>query len=63
LTKKNYLEKLSKTKKPFIVYKTVKGFDLYTNFSKKIILTNKNIHNFIGKIKIKKKDQKIQIYI
>ena len=58
MTKKNYLEKLSKTKKPFIVYKTEKGFDLYTNFSKKIILTNKNIHNFIGKIKIKKKRSK-----
>jgi len=54
LIKKNYLEKLNKNKKPFIIYKTVKGFDLYTNFSEKIILTNNNIHNFINRIDKKK---------
>ena len=54
MIKKNYLEKLNKNKKPFIIYKTVKGFDLYTNFSEKIILTNNNIHNFINRIDKKK---------
>ena len=49
MTKINYLKDISKTKKPFIIYKSLKGFDLYTDFSKKIILTNKNIKNFINK--------------
>jgi para-aminobenzoate synthetase component I len=50
LTKKDYLKKLVASKEPFIIYKSKKGFDLYTNFSKKIILTNKNIKNFINKV-------------
>ena len=50
MIKKDYLKKLNKNKKPFIIYKTIKGFDLYTDFSKKIILSNKNTHNFINKI-------------
>jgi len=64
LIKKNYLEKLKRTKKPFIIYKTKKGFDLYTNFSKKIILTNKNIYSFINKIKKNKsKNKNTDLYI
>ena len=58
MIKKNYLKELHKSKKPFIIYKTIKGFDLYTDFSKKIILTNKNIHNFISKIKKNKETKK-----
>ena len=50
MIKKNYLKVLSKSKKPFAIYKTTKGFDLYTNFSKKIILKNNNISKFINKI-------------
>ena len=49
MTKINYLKDISESKKPFIIYKSLKGFDLYTDFSKKIILTNKNIINFINK--------------
>ncbi len=49
MTKINYLKKLTESKKPYIIYKSDKGFDLYTNFSKKIILTNNNIENFINK--------------
>ena len=55
LTKINYLKNISDSKKPFIIYKSLKGFDLYTDFSKKIILTNKNIKNFINKINKNKK--------
>ena len=40
--------------KPFAIYKTAKGFDFYTDFSKKIILNNKNINKFLN-IKFKKK--------
>ena len=31
----------------YIIYKSQKGFDLYTDFSKKIILNNKNIKSFL----------------
>tara|TARA_B100001142_G_scaffold54422_1_gene52769 strand:- start:660 stop:1823 length:1164 start_codon:yes stop_codon:yes gene_type:complete len=54
LIKENYLKNLSKSKKPFIIYKSKKGFDLYTNFSKKIILNNKNIYNFLNRVSRKK---------
>ena len=56
---KNYLKEIARSKKPFIIYKSEKGFNLYTNFSKKIILTNKNIQNFINNVsknKLKKKN-------
>jgi len=49
LNKKNYLLDLNNSKKPFIIYKSDKGFDLYTDFSKKIILNNNNIEKFINK--------------
>ena len=58
MTTQDYLKSISKSKKPFVIYKSNKGFDLYTNFSKKIILTNKNIHNFINKINKKKTKNK-----
>jgi para-aminobenzoate synthetase component I len=64
LNKKNYLELISKSKKAFIIYKNNKGFDLYTNFSKKTILTKKNVHNFINKICRKKlKFKNTDLYI
>jgi len=59
LIKKNYLENLNNSKKPFIIYRSDKGFDLYTDFSKKIILTKNNIEKFINqttKLKSKKKE-------
>ena len=48
LIKKNYLNTINKLNKPFIIYKTIKGFDLFTDFSKKITLNNKNIINFLN---------------
>jgi len=64
LIKKNYLESLNNSKKPFIIYRSNKEFDLYTDFSKKIILTKKNIHNFINKISKKKsKNKSTDLYI
>ena len=59
MTKLDHLKEIAESKKPFIIYKSNKGFDLFTNFSKKIILTNKNIQNFINNIsknKSKRKD-------
>jgi para-aminobenzoate synthetase component I len=64
LTTQNYLKSISKSKKSFVIYKSKKAFDLYTNFSKRIILTNKNIHSFIDKINKKKsKGKNTDLYI
>ena len=64
MTTQDYLKTISESKKPFLIYKSNKGFDLYTNFSKKIILTNKNIHSFINKIsKNKSKSKSTDLYI
>ena len=63
MIKKNYLEDLNNSNKPFIIYKSGNGFDLYTNFSKKIILTNRNIKKFINdNIKLKYKNKEIDLF-
>ena len=64
MIKKNYLEYLNNSNKPFIIYKSGKGFDLYKDFSKKIILTNKNIEKFINNnIKLKSKNKETDLFI
>ena len=50
MTKVNYLKEIARSKKPFIIYKSDKGFNLFTNFSNKIILTKKNTQNFINNV-------------
>ena len=54
MIRENYLNRINNSNKPFAIYKTAKGFDFYTDFSKKIILNNKNINKFLN-IKFKKK--------
>ncbi len=49
-----FLEKLYNSEKPLIIYKVKDGYNLYTDFSKKIILTKKNINNFFNIFKNKK---------
>ena len=63
--KKNYyLEKLYNSNKPFIIYKVEGGYDLFTDFSEKIVLNNKNINNFFRKIKkLKDKNKFLNLYI
>ena len=63
LNKKNYLNNISNSKKPFIIYKSNKGFDLFTDFSKKIILNNQNINDFLKRKYNLKKKIKIQTYL
>jgi para-aminobenzoate synthetase component 1 len=64
LDKKNYLNNISKSDKPFIIYKTNKGFDLFTDFSKKIILNNRNISDFLNrKYNSKKKNKSTDLFI
>ena len=49
MSKKNQLSEIHNSGKSYIIYKSKKGFDLYTNFSKKIILNNNNIGSFLSK--------------
>ncbi len=62
MKKKNQLLEINKSGKPFIIYKSKNGFDLYTNFSQKIILNNLNIHKFLNK-QHKKKSNKTDLHI
>ena len=57
-----YLEDLYQSDKPLIIYKVDDGYNIYTDFSKKIVLTKKNIHNFLNLLENKKYKKK-QIYI
>ena len=64
MNKNNILNEINLLDKPYIIYRSKKGFDFYTNFSKKIILTKKNIINFLKKINQKqKKIKKTDLYI
>ncbi len=49
MNKQNQLADLDHSGEPYIIYKSKEGFDLYTNFSKKIILNNKNVQSFLSK--------------
>ena len=62
MSKQNQLTEIHQSGKPYIIYKSQKGFDLYTDFSKKIILNNKNIESFLGK-KNKKKSKNTDLFI
>ncbi len=62
---KNYsLNTINNSKKPYILYKSKKGFDLYSDFSKKIILNNKNTNKFLNKkFKSNKKLKNTDLFI
>ena len=62
MNKQDQLSDIQNSGKPYIIYKSKKGFDLYTNFSKKIILNNKNIKSFLTK-KNKKKSKSTDLFI
>jgi len=62
LNKQNQLADLHHSGKPYIIYKSQKGFNLYTNFSKKIILNNKNVKSFLSK-KYKGKSKSSDLFI
>ena len=58
------LNDINLSTKPYIIYKTSNGFDLFTDFSKKIILSNNNVTNFLETISLnKKKIKKTDLYI
>jgi len=63
LNKHNQLADIHHSGKPYIIYKSNNGFDLYTNFSKKIILNKKNIYKFLNQKKINKKYRETDLFI
>ena len=64
MNKNKILNDINLSAKPYVIYKTSKGFDVFTNFSKKIILSNKNVEDFVNSIPLsKKKLKKTDLYI
>jgi len=58
-----YLEDLYQSDKPLIIYKVEDGYNIYTDFSKKIILTKKNIHKFLNSLEKKKYKKETDLYL
>ena len=58
-----YLEDLYQSDKPLIIYKVDDGYNIYTDFSKKIVLTKKNIHNFLNSLENKKYKKETDLYL
>ena len=48
MNRPNQLTKIDHSGKPYIIYKSQKGFDLYTDFSKKIILNKKSFKSIVN---------------
>jgi len=63
LNTQSQLAEIHNSGKAYIIYKSRNGFDLYTNFSKKIILNNKNIIGFLNRKNDKKKLKKTDLFI
>ena len=59
----SYLEDLYQSDKPLIIYKVDDGYNIYTDFSKKIILTKKNVTKFLKSIENKKYKKETDLYI
>ena len=58
-----YLEKLYNSDQPLIIYKVNGGYNLYTDFSKKVTLTNNNINSFFNVFSKKKFKKETDLYI
>jgi para-aminobenzoate synthetase component I len=63
LNTNNTLSEINASGKPYVIYKTSKGFDLFTNFSKKIILNNTNIFHFLTKKNVRKKFKSTDLFV
>ena len=61
LNNKEYLERLFDSDKPLIIYRVKNGFDVYTDFSKRIKLTKNNAKSFFQKT-VNKKDSKNKFF-
>jgi para-aminobenzoate synthetase component 1 len=58
-----FLENLYQSDKPLIIYKVEGGYDLFTDFSQKIIINNKNVEKFLNSFKKKKYKKETDIFI
>ena len=58
-----YLEKLYQSDKALIIYKVKDGYNIYTDFSKRIIIKNKNITNFFNLFSKKKYKKETDLLI
>ena len=58
-----YLEKLYQSDKTIIIYKVEGGYNIYTDFSKKIVLNIKNIKNFFKSLEKKKYKKETDLYL
>ena len=61
MNNKEYLERLFDSDKPIIIYRVKNGFDVYTDFSKKIKLTKNNAKLFFEKT-VKEKNSKNKFF-
>ncbi len=62
MSNQNQLADIHKSKRPYIIYKSQNGFDLFTDFSEKIILNRKNIKKFLNR-KPKKSFKQTDLFI
>ena len=58
-----YLEKLYQSDKPMIIYKFGNKYKIFTDFSKKIILSNSNIKSFLSSFSNKKYKKEQDLFI
>ncbi len=58
-----YLEKLYQSNKPLIIYKVGGGYNIYTDFSKKITLNKNNIAKFLDSFSSKKYRKETDLYV
>ena len=59
----NILKEINASGKPYVIYKNLRGFDLFTNFSKKIILNKENISPFLNKKNNRRKYKSTDLFI
>jgi len=58
-----YLDQLYNSNKDLIIYKVKDGYDIYTDFSKKIVLNNNNINKFFNSFNNKKYKKETDLYL
>ena len=58
-----YLERLYQSDEPLIIYKVNGGYNIYTHFSRKIVLTNNNINKFFKSFHKKKYEKETDMVI
>ena len=58
-----YLEDLYQSDKPLIIYKVEDGYNIYTDFSKRLVLNNNNINSFFNFFNNKKYTKETDIFI